>query len=245
MKNKVAVVTGASRGIGKAIAIELAKNNIDVVINYTKNEVAAEKTLSEVKKYADGICIKADVSNQNEVAEMKNIVKERFGQVDILVNNAGVIVRPGDWKNISNESFNRTLDVNLKGCFNCIKEFSSLISTSKEGRIVNLSSTCGKSGVTAVVAYSAAKAGVINLTNQFAKELAPNVTVNAVAPGNIDTDMTREAGDNLIDYVINETPCKRLGTAEEVANLVSFLVSDKAAFITGQVIDIDGGYNLR
>lgn len=242
---KVALVTGASRGIGKAIAIELAKNNYIVIVNYFKNETEAKKTLSEVLKYSDGCLIKADVSKVDDVAEMKKVIDEKYNRLDVLINNAGEIIRPGDWENISETDWDRTFDVNCKGTFNCIKVFAPLLKANVSSRIVNLASTVGFAAAPPVIAYSASKASVINITNAFAKALAPNVTVNAVAPGNIDTEMTQSAGEGLVKWVIDVTPMKRLGKPEEVAALVNFLCSDSASFITGQIIEIAGGYDLR
>ena len=245
MQKKVALVTGASRGIGKAIAIDLAKNNYIVVINYYSNDEKAKEVLNEVNTYSEGYLFKADVSNANEVKNMCEKVKEKYNRLDVLVNNAGAILRPADWKEISEEDWQRTIDINLKGVFNCIKAFENLLEKSENGRIINLASTVGISAVAPVIAYGAAKAGVISLTNAFAKELAPKITVNAIAPGNIDTDMTRGAGQELVDCVIDNTPMKRLGKPEEIAYLVSFLASEKASFITGQIIEVAGGYDLR
>jgi 3-oxoacyl-[acyl-carrier protein] reductase len=245
MEKKVALVTGASRGIGKSIAIDLAKNDYIVVINYYSNDKEAKKVLDEVNSYSEGCLFKADVSNVSEVNDMYKKIKEKYNRLDVLVNNAGAIIRPGSWKEISEEDWQRTIDINLKGVFNCIKVFAELLKESENGRIINFTSTVGISAVAPVIAYGAAKAGVINLTNAFAKELAPSITVNAIAPGNIDTDMTTGAGKELVDWVINNTPMKRLGRPEEVAYLVSFLASEKASFITGQIIEVAGGYDLR
>ena len=245
MEKKVALVTGASRGIGKAIAIDLAKNNYIVVINFCQNENAAKEVLDIVNSYSEGMIIKADVSNINDINSMYKQIKEKFNRLDVLVNNAGAIIRPGGWTEISDEDWQKTLDINLKGVFNCTKIFIELLKKSNNGRIINLTSTVGISSVSPVIAYGAAKAGVINLTNAFAKELAPNITVNAIAPGNIDTDMTQGAGQNLIDWVIDNTPMKRLGKPEEIAYLASFLASEKSSFITGQIIEVAGGYDLR
>lgn len=245
MEKRVALVTGASRGIGRAIAIDFAKNDYIVVINYFSNEEYAKEVLDEVNLYSEGYLVKADVSNIDDVNKICEEIKEKYNRLDVLVNNAGAIIRPSGWNEISEENWQRTIDINLKGVFNCIKIFNELLNKSENGRIINLTSTVGISAATPVIAYSAAKAGVINLTNAFAKELAPNITVNAIAPGNIDTDMSRSAGQELIDWVIEKSPMKRLGKPEEVAYLVTFLASEKASFITGQVIEVAGGYDLR
>ena len=241
---KVAVVTGISRGIGKSIALELAKDGFVVIGSYYEKKEEAELVLEEINRYSSGFIFRVDVSNVNEVNDLYNFVVEKYDKLDVLVNNAGAIIRPGDYKGISDNDFNKTIDINLKGTFNCIKIFADLIKKSSNGRIINLASTVGREGCTPVVAYSVAKAGVINLTKAFARELAPNVTVNAIAPGNIDTDMTKSAGGALVSWVIDNTPMKRLGEPEEVAYLVSFLASEKASFITGQIIDVAGGYDL-
>ncbi len=245
MEKKVALVTGASRGIGKSIAIDLAKNNFIVVINYNQNEELAKQVLEEVNLYSEGYIIKADVSNINDITNMYNLIREKYNRLDVLVNNAGAIIRPADWQEISEENWQKTLDINLKSVFDCTKMFSELLKKSMAGRIINISSTVGISSAPPVIAYSVAKSGVNALTNAFAKALAPNITVNAIAPGNIDTDMTQGAGEGLINWVIDNTPMKRLGKPEEIAYLVSFLASEKASFITGQIIEVAGGYDLR
>lgn len=241
---KVAVVTGVSRGIGKSIALELAKDGFVVIGSYYEKKEEAELVLDEINRYSSGFIFKVDVSKLNEVSDLYNFVVEKYDRLDVLVNNAGAIIRPGDYKSISDDDFDKTIGINLKGTFNCIKIFADLIRKSSNGRIINLASTVGRNGCVPVVAYSAAKAGIINLTRAFSKELAPNVTVNAIAPGNIDTDMTRSAGEDLVNWVIDNTPMKRLGNPEDVAYLVSFLASEKASFITGQIIDVAGGYDL-
>lgn len=240
------LVTGSGRGIGAQIARTLAASKYSVIINYESNRDAAEHTLREVERAgARGITVRADVSKRDQAEQLIAEATKTFGRLDALVNNAGVIVRPGHWEQITDEAWDRTLDVNLKGTFNCIRAAAPTMRKHKRGRIVNITSTYGMMGAAPVVAYTAAKAGVIDLTHSFAKELAPHVTVNAVAPGNIDTEMTASAGREFVDWTIGQTPLKRLGTVEEVASAVEFLLSDRAAFITGQVLVVDGGHMLR
>lgn len=245
MNKKVAVVTGGSRGIGKSIAVKLAMVGYDIIINYYKSEIEAMNTLSLVRKYSNGDIFKADVSNVSEVKDMVDFIKEKYDSISILVNNAGCIIRPAGWNEISEADWDSTYNVNAKGMYICTREMVPLFRKDIMGHIVNISSTVGEAGAAPVIAYGAAKAAVINMTKSFAAAFAPDITVNAVAPGNIDTDMTQGAGKDLVDWVIDVTPMKRLGQPEEVAELVAFLCSDKANFITGQIIDIDGGYSWR
>lgn len=244
MRKKIALVTGASRGIGRCIAIELAKEGYDVIINYNTSQAEAEAVLAQVQEISDGILIKADVSDIGEVKRMTEIIRDKYGYINALINNAGKIIRPGNWREISQKDWNRTYMINAKGAYNCICSMQSLFSSEEIGHIVNIVSTVGKNGGSEVVAYGAAKAALANMTLSFAKAFAPRIVVNAVSPGNIDTAMTSEAGGDVVDWVIEATPLKRLGYPEEVAYLVAFLCSSKSNFITGQIIDIDGGYSL-
>lgn len=241
----VAVITGASRGIGSAIAIALAESNMKIVVNYLNSEDEAANLVEKINGVSEAVKVKADISNPDEVKYLLNESLQKFERIDILVNNAGAVVRPGDWQSITPDEWLKTIDINLSSVFYCTKAFSTVFMQQKSGKIINISSTYGITGAAPVIAYTAAKSGVINLTRSFAKELAPYITVNAVAPGNIDTDMTRGAGQEFIDFVVNETPLKRLGTPEDVANTVNFLASSKADFITGQIIVVDGGHMLR
>ena len=245
MNKKIAIVTGASRGIGRSIAITFAMKGYYVVVNYNKSELEAQDTLNLIRKYSDGDIFKADIADASEVKSMATFIKEKYKVIDVLVNNAGQIIRPGGWNIISEEDWDYTYKLNAKGMYMCTCELVSLFRKKHMGHIVNIASTVGESGASAVIAYGAAKAAVINMTKSFAAAFAPNITVNAVSPGNIDTDMTAGAGKELVDWIIDVTPMKRLGQPQEVADLVAFLCSDKANFITGQVIDIDGGYSWR
>ncbi|MCD6477919.1 MAG: 3-oxoacyl-ACP reductase FabG [Candidatus Aenigmarchaeota archaeon] len=246
LRNKVAIITGSGRGIGKAIAIEFAREGCVVVVNYLHSEEEAMKTVEEIKQIgSDAFPIKADVSKINDVKMMIEKTLEKFGRVDILVNNAGVITRPGDYKNMSEEDFNKTIDVNLKGVYNCIKAVIPAMKKQGNGRIINIASVFGMLGAAPVAAYCAAKAGVINLTKSFAKELAPEILVNCVAPGTIDTEMTRAGGEELIKWISENTPLKRIGNPQEIGKAVLFLASDDSSFITGHTLVVDGGYSLK
>jgi 3-oxoacyl-[acyl-carrier protein] reductase len=245
MEQLVAVVTGASRGIGRSIAISLAKKGYHVLINYCTSEGEARKVLKEVGAYSSGTIYKADISDAEQVRNMVQFIKERYGVIDVLVNNAGKILRPGNWDIIDDDAWDMTYKINAKGMYMCTRMMADLFRKDRIGHIVNISSTVGESGASPVIAYSAAKAATINMTKSFAAAFAPNITVNSVAPGNIDTEITSSAGKELVDWIVNMTPMRRLGTTQEVADLVVFPCSEQANFITGQVIDIDGGYSWR
>ena len=241
---RVAVITGASRGIGKAIAETLAHEGLAVVVNYLNSSEEAAELVGEINQFSQAIAVRADVANPNEVRLLADESLKSFGRIDVLVNNAGVILRPGAWQDITDDVWHRTMDINLYGAFNCIREFAPHLKKNN-GKVVNISSTYGIIGAAPVIAYTASKAGLLNLTRSFAKELAPSITVNAIAPGNIDTEMTTSAGDEFIRSVIESTPLKRLGSTQDVANAVSFLASSRADFITGQLLVVDGGHMLR
>lgn len=245
MERKVALVTGASRGIGKAISSQLAQEGYNIVINFVSSENEALALESEIKKITDAIAIQSDVSVEHQVKYLIKQTVKTFGKIDVLINNAGKIFRPSDWKNIDKKNWTRTIDVNLMGTFNCIRNVAPLMISQKKGKIINITSTYGITGAAPVIAYTSAKAGIINLTLSFAKELAPYINVNAVAPGHIFTDMLKNSGEDFINEMIGQTPLRRIGKPEEVAYLVSFLASPKSDFITGQVIAIDGGGILR
>lgn len=244
LKNKVALVTGASRGLGRATAVELAKAGARVIINHLNDEKNAQETLRLVKKYTDGEIIQADVADPNAVQTMADQLCNKYRQIDILVNNAGIILRPGFWDVQSDEDIDRTINVVLKGQINCMRAFAPAMQKAKWGRIINISSTNGQTGTPAILAYSAAKAGVINATYAMAKALAQDgVTVNSVSPGVFDTDMTKGAPEQVTQSIIETTPLKRLGKPEEIGEAVRFLA--EADFITGHVLVVDGGLLLN
>lgn len=245
LTNKVALVTGASRGIGKEIALILASNGATVVINYNGSKARATQVLEEIEsKNGKAIIYQADVSDFNQVKQMVSDIKKEFANIHILVNNAG-ITKDNLILRMSEDEFNDVIDINLKGVFNCLRHISPIMLKQKYGRIINISSIVGLHGNAGQVNYSAAKAGVIGMTKSLAKELGSRgITVNAVAPGYIDTDMTKVLKDDLKDKVREQIPLRQLGQAEDVANAVAFLASDKSSYITGQVIQVDGGLGI-
>lgn len=242
LNGKVAVVTGASRGIGSAIAAKLAAEGAQVIINYNGSADKAEQVKQQIEA-AGGVAqtMQWDVSDAAACdAALAEVVKN-FGRIDILVNNAG-ITRDGLLMRMKDEDFDKVLDINLKGTFNCVRGVSRQMMKQRYGRIINLSSVVGISGNAGQVNYAASKAGVIGLTKSAAKELASrNITVNAIAPGFIDTDMTGVLNDGQKERIMGQIPVGRFGAPEDVANLAAFLADEKAGYITGQVISVDGG----
>ena len=242
LNGKVAVITGASRGIGKAIAVSMAKEGATVVINYNGSKERAEEVKKEIEANGGKAGVyQCDVSDFAACeAFMKDVIKE-YGRVDILVNNAG-ITRDGLLMAMTEEDFDQVLDTNLKGAFNCIRFCSRQMLKQKGGRIINMSSVSGVAGNAGQVNYAASKAGIIGMTKATAKELASrHITVNAIAPGFIETEMTDALGDKVKEAAVGQIPLGTFGKPEDVANLAVFLASDKAAYITGQVIHVDGG----
>jgi len=241
LKGKIALVTGASRGIGKAIAMDLSKNGADLIINYySQGKEEALKTVEDIKKNGkEAIAIPADVGNFDEVSEMFKTIKEKFGKIDILVNNAG-IVKDKTLKNMSKEEWGSVINTNLTGVFNVTKH--SLEIMPEGSKIVNISSVVGMNGNFGQTNYSASKAGIIGLTKSLAKEVAKKkIRVNAVAPGFVETEMTRDIPYIRKVIVKMFIPLKRLGSVQDIANVVTFLVSDKSSYVTSQVIRVDGG----
>ena len=242
LDGKVALVTGASRGIGRAIALKLAAEGAKVAINYAGNTAKAEEVKAEIEKNGgEAILVQADVADSAAVEAMVNATVEAFGQIDILVNNAG-ITRDGLLMRMKDEDFDAVINTNLKGVFYCTKLVSKLMMKKRSGRIINMASVVGLMGNAGQTNYAAAKAGVIGFSKSAAKELAARgITVNMVAPGFIDTDMTAAMTDKAKEMTLTGIPLNRMGTPEDVANAVAFLVSDNASYITGQVINVDGG----
>ncbi len=243
LTNKVALVTGASRGIGRAIALDLAAHGAQVVINYHSNAEAAAAVVAEImEKGGTAVAISADVSDFDSAQTLVQNTLDQFGQIDILVNNAGT-TRDTLLMMMKEEQWDTVIDTNLKSVFNCCKAVARpMLRRKKGGRIINISSVSGLVGLPGQTNYSASKAGMIGFTKALAKELGSRqITVNAVAPGFITTDLTADLPEELVKWAIANTPLGRLGEPTEVAHMVTFLASDKAAFITGEVIRVDGG----
>ncbi|MFZ3576572.1 3-oxoacyl-[acyl-carrier-protein] reductase [Virgibacillus sp. DJP39] len=242
LKGKNALVTGASRGIGKAIALELAKQGANVAVNFAGSEAKAQSVVEEIEKTGvKSFKVQADVANEAEVKEMVKEVISEFGSLDILVNNAG-ITRDNLLMRMKEEEFDQVINTNLKGVFICTKAVTRHMMKQKSGKIVNVSSIVGVSGNPGQANYVAAKAGVIGLTKSTAKELASrNIFVNAVAPGFIATDMTDELTEEQRAGMLAMIPLGKLGEAEDVAKVVRFLASEDANYMTGQTLHIDGG----
>ena len=242
MEGKVAVVTGASRGIGKAIAVKLASKGATVVINYNGSRERAEEVKNEVESAGGkAVIIQCNVADFDACKEFIETVIKEQGRIDILVNNAG-ITKDGLLMKMSEEDFDAVLDTNLKGAFHTIQAVSRQMLKQRSGRIVNISSVVGVSGNAGQANYAASKAGIIGLTKSAAKELASRgITVNAIAPGFIKTDMTDVLSDKVKENIAASIPMGSMGTTEDVAKAAAFLASDGARYITGQVLRVDGG----
>lgn len=245
LKGKTALVTGASRGIGKAIAIDLAANGCSIAINYNSSKDDALQVLEEMDKSSDNnFILKGDVSKQEEAVAIINEANKVFGKIDILINNAG-ITRDSLLIRMKSSDWDEVIDTNLRGSFYCMQAAAKIMMKNRNGRIINIGSVVGLEGNPGQVNYAAAKAGLVGMTLAAAKELGSrNITVNTVAPGFIETDMTSAMDSKRVEQVTGFIPLGRLGTASDVAKLVSFLASDSASYITGQVIRVDGGIIL-
>ena len=247
LKDKCAIITGSTRGIGKAIALKYASLGCNIVINYkSENDIERAKIVEdEVKSFGvKTLIVKADVSILDDAINLVNEAKKEFGKIDIFVNNAGItkaslIIR------MSEEDFDKVIDVNLKGTFNCLKAVTSVMLRQKYGKIINMSSVVGVLGNAGQVNYCASKAGVIGMTKSLARELgAKNINVNAIAPGFIETDMTSSLSDEHKKAILSQIPLKKLGSTEDIANMAVFLGSDYSNYITGQVLHVDGGMSM-
>ena len=241
-ERKVVFVTGGSRGIGKAIALKYAQNGYNVVINYVSDKTNVEelkKKFEELK--VECLIEKADVSKSEEVEQIVKKTIENFKKIDVLINNAG-ITRDGLLMRMKEEDFDKVIEINLKGTFLVTKSVIPYMLKKRDGKIINLASVVGVTGNAGQCNYSASKAGIIGFTKSIAKELASrNIRANAIAPGFIDTDMTSVLSDEVKDSINAQIPMKRMGTAQEIANVAYFLGCEESSYITGQVINIDGG----
>jgi 3-oxoacyl-[acyl-carrier protein] reductase len=241
-KDKVVLVTGGSRGIGRACAVAFAKRGATVVINYAGNEAAATETVKLINDAGGkGRAVRFDVADPNACTKAVDELFKELGRLDVLVNNAGVTV-DGLIMRYSDEDYAKTLDINLKGSFNLIRAVSRPMMKQRQGAIINMTSIVGEMGNAGQSAYAASKAGLIGLTKSMAKELAPrNIRVNAVSPGFIDTDMTQHIPEEARKMMLQVTPLARLGKAEEVAAATVFLASSDASYITGEILKVNGG----
>lgn len=242
LTGKVALVTGAGRGIGRQIALTLAEYGADVIVNYNGSEDKAKEVVREIESMGrKAAAVQCSVADYEACGKMITDMLAMFGHIDILVNNAG-ITKDNLMIKMTEKDFDAVIATNLKGTFNTMQHMYRPFLKQKEGRIINMSSVSGLLGNAGQANYAASKAGVIGLTKSVAKELASrNITVNAVAPGYIDTDMTQAMTDAAKQAVIEQIPLKRVGTPKDIAETVAFLASDKASYITGQVISVDGG----
>ena len=245
LTGKTAIVTGGSRGIGRAVCLELARRGCNIVLSFAGNTAAADQTVSDCQALGvQALAVQGNVADADAVKALFDAAMEKFGAIDILVNNAG-ITRDNLLMLLKEEDFDAVVDTNLKGAFLCMKAAVRPMMKQRRGRIISLSSVVGLRGNAGQVNYAASKAGVIGMTKSLAKELAGrNITVNAVAPGFIDTDMTAVLPEKAKEAILASIPMARLGAAEDVASAVAFLASDEAGYITGQVLAVDGGMSM-
>lgn len=242
-KEKVVIVTGSSRGIGKAIALAFAKEGAKVVINYKKNNQLADEVVDKITAFGqNALAIKADISNNEQVEEMVRRTVDKFGRIDILINNAGTF-KDSLIRKMEKDVWDEVIGVNLNGVFNCTKAVIDIMREQKWGRIINITSVQGQIGVIGASNYAASKAGVIGFTKSTAKEVARRgITVNAISPGFIYTGMLRRLPQEIQDKILKQIPLGRFGKPGEMAQTVLFLSSDEGGYITGQVINVNGGY---
>ena len=242
---KTAIITGASKGIGAVIAKRLNELNYNLVLNYRSSTSSMEELINDLtNKETKNIIVKCDISNYEDAKKLVDEAYSNFGSVDVLINNAG-ITKDNILPLMTEEEFDQVIDTNLKGTFNCCKHIARRMIKQKQGRIINISSVVGLAGNAGQVNYSASKAGVIGMTKSMARELGKkNILVNAVAPGFIKTEMTDKIPENLKAEMMRNIPLQRLGQPSDIADCVEFLISDKASYITGQVISVNGGYYM-
>lgn len=245
LNGKNAIVTGASRGIGRAIALKLADLGANVVLNYRSDVNSVEEVVKQIEaKGVKALTVQGDVSSFEDAKRIIDEANKNLGSIDILVNNAG-ITKDTLIMRMKEEDFDKVIEVNLKGVFNCTKNVVPIMMKQRCGKIINISSVVGLSGNAGQSNYAAAKAGIIGFTKSIAKEIASRgITANAVAPGFVETDMTKKLNDRVKEGIMTSIPLKRMATPEDIANTVAFLSSDMAAYITGQVISVDGGMHI-
>ena len=240
-ENKVALITGGTRGIGKAIAKKFAENGYNLVINYVSENTDLEKLKNDINSKNEILFVRANVGDFASSEELVKQAIEKFGKIDVLVNNAG-ITRDNLIMRMKEEDFDNVINTNLKGTFNVTKNVVPYMMKKRSGKIVNISSVVGVSGNAGQCNYAASKAGIIGFTKSIAKELASrNILANCVAPGFIDTDMTEVLSDSVKENINSQIPLKRMGTAEEIAKAVYFLAGEDNTYVTGQVLNVDGG----
>lgn len=242
LKGKTIIVTGANRGIGKAIALKLGKIGANVIVNYRSNEKEASEVVAEIKELGgEASMVKADVSKYEDAESLINEAKNIYGSIYGVVNNAG-ITKDTLILRMKEEDFDAVINTNLKGTFNCCKAATPHLIKGRQGRIVNISSVIGLIGNVGQINYAASKAGILGVTKSLAREIgARGITVNAIAPGFIESDMTEVLADKYKEDILKNIPLKKLGKAEDVANAVAFLMSEESQYITGQVLNVDGG----
>ncbi|WP_286907608.1 3-oxoacyl-[acyl-carrier-protein] reductase [Clostridium sp. UBA1652] len=242
LKGKTIIVTGANRGIGKAIALKLGKIGANVIVNYRSNEKEASEVVAEIKELGgEASMVKADVSKYEDAENLISETKNIYGSIYGVVNNAG-ITKDTLILRMKEEDFDAVINTNLKGTFNCCKAATPHLIKARQGRIVNISSVIGLIGNVGQINYAASKAGILGVTKSLAREIgARGITVNAIAPGFIESDMTEVLADKYKEDILKNIPLKKLGKAEDVANAVAFLMSEESQYITGQVLNVDGG----